>query len=425
MRARARTKQGPRTRGLRNARRRGRLTVSPPAAFAAGLGSVILLAATVLSLVLANTSSSEAWLHVWETHVGPAALGLHLSLREWVNEGLMAIFFFVVGVDIKKEFVYGSLASIRKAVLPCLGALGGMVMPMAVYTLCNMGMRAGASAAGWAVPMATDIAFAMGVFGFFKSRMPAGAQAFLLTLATVDDLGAIAVIAVFFAGSIAVPYLTAALAVCAGLALLSRRARDADLPIYALAGVALWYCLLRGGINADIAGVVTAMALPAPAPPASGEAPETLLDKMHHTLSPWTSLLIMPVFALANTAVPLSSSALATLGSAPVAQGIALGLFLGKPIGIVAFSLAGIKLGLASWPTGMALKHLLVVGVLGGIGFTRSLFLIPCSFAGLPQLASTAKLAVLLGSLAAAAAGAFLLALFPAHATPELEAAAA
>jgi NhaA family Na+:H+ antiporter len=160
------------------------------------LGSVILLAATVLSLVLANTSTSEAWLHVWETHFGPAALGLHLSLREWVNEGLMAIFFFVVGVDIKKEFVYGSLASFRKAVLPCLGALGGMVVPMLVYTLCNLGTRAGASAAGWAVPMATDIAFAMGVFGFFKSRMPAGAQAFLLTLATVDDLGAIAVIAV-------------------------------------------------------------------------------------------------------------------------------------------------------------------------------------------------------------------------------------
>ena len=160
------------------------------------MGSVILLAATVLSLVLANTSSSEAWLHVWETHVGPVALGLHLSIREWVNEGLMAIFFFVVGVDIKKEFVYGSLASIRKAVLPCLGALGGMVVPMAVYTLCNLGLRAGASVSGWAVPMATDIAFAMGVFGFFKSRMPAGAQAFLLTLATVDDLGAIAVIAV-------------------------------------------------------------------------------------------------------------------------------------------------------------------------------------------------------------------------------------
>jgi hypothetical protein len=132
---------------------------------------------------------------VWDTHVGPAALGLHLSLREWVNEGLMALFFFVVGVDIKKEFVYGSLASVRKAVLPCMGALGGMVVPMAVYTLFNLGTRAGASAAGWAVPMATDIAFAMGVFGFFKSRMPPGAQAFLLTLATVDDLGAIAVIA--------------------------------------------------------------------------------------------------------------------------------------------------------------------------------------------------------------------------------------
>jgi NhaA family Na+:H+ antiporter len=149
-----------------------------------------------LSLVLANGGASAAWVGLWEQHYGPAALGLHLSLREWVNEGLMAVFFFVVGVDIKKEFVYGSLASVRKAILPCLGALGGMVVPMAVYTLFNLSTRAGASAAGWAVPMATDIAFAMGVFGFFKSRMPPGAQAFLLTLATVDDLGAIAVIAV-------------------------------------------------------------------------------------------------------------------------------------------------------------------------------------------------------------------------------------
>jgi NhaA family Na+:H+ antiporter len=253
-----------------------------------------------------------------------------------------------------------------------------------------------------------------------------------------------------FAGSIALPFLTAAVAVCAGLAALSRRARDADLPLYALAGVALWYCLLRGGINADIAGVITAIALPAPPLQAGGD--ETLLDKLHHALAPWTALLVMPVFALANTAVPLASTSLAALLSAPVAQGIGLGLFLGKPLGIVAFSMVrlrrgcrvrilpacalprrttdrlcramlraqlGIKLGLASWPTGMGLKHLLVVGVLGGIGFTMSLFLIQCSFAAAPQLAGTAKLAVLLGSLAAATAGAALLSLFPAHAADE------
>lgn len=199
---------------------------------------------------------------------------------------------------------------------------------MAIYAFINHAGRAlsGASAAGWAVPMATgspvlnfwlnfcltpassDIAFAMGVFGFFKSRMPAGAEAFLLTLATVDDLGAIAVIAVCFAGSISLPFLTAALAIVAGLILLSRRAGAADLRVYALAGFALWYALLRGGINADIAGVVTAMALPAPA------NDKSLFDQLHHLLAPWTALIVMPVFALANTAVVLSGSAASLAG---------------------------------------------------------------------------------------------------------------
>lgn len=244
-----------------------------------------------------------------------------------------------------------------------------------------------------------------------------------------------------FAGSISLPFLTAALAICLGLVLLSRKATDAQLPLYALAGVALWYCLLRGGINADIAGVATAMALPAPPPSAGVASQETVLDKLHHALSPWTAFVVMPVFALANTAVPLASSSLAAFAAAPVAQGIALGLVVGKPLGIVAFSLArvlartsrtakpltpsrppalppaqaGIHLGLASWPTGMMVKHLLVVGVLGGIGFTMSLFLIGCSFSGLPTLAASAKLAVLCGSLAAALIGAGLLSLFPVH----------
>jgi len=327
-----------------------------------------------------------------------------------VNEGLMALFFFVVGVDIKKEFVYGSLASVRKAVLPCLGALGGMLVPMAVYCALNAAGRAGASAAGWAVPMATDIAFAMGVFGFFKARMPPGAEAFLLTLATVDDLGAIAVITVFFAGALSLPYITAAAAICCGLAVASKKASEAQLGMYAVAGVALWYCLLQGGINADIAGVATAMALPAP-PAAEGE--ETLLDRLHHALAPATAFLIMPIFALANTAVSLAGSSFGSFAASPVSQGIALGLLLGKPAGIAAFALLGIRLRLASWPTGMGISHLLAVGVLGGIGFTMSLFLIGCSFAAAPAAAANAKLAVLAGSAAAAVLGGLMLSRFP------------
>ena len=367
-------------------------------------------------MALANhPATSAGWLSLWEAHGGPASLGLHMSAKEWVNEGLMALFFFVVGVDIKKEFVYGSLASVRKAALPCLGALGGMLLPMAIYAAVNAGARVGASAAGWAVPMATDIAFAMGLYGFFRSRMPAGAEAFLLTLATVDDLGAIAVIAVFFAGAVNLPFLTAAAALCAVLAVMSKQATARHLPLYAVVGAALWFCLLRGGINADIAGVAAAMALPAP-PLAAGE--ESLLDKLHHSLAPVTSFAIMPLFALANTAVSLGGSGLACFAASPIAQGIALGLFLGKPLGIMAFSMAGIRLGWASWPTGMGVAHLAAVGLLGGIGFTMSLFLCACSFAAPAQLA-TAKLAVLVGSVMAGVVGVLVLTRFPQPGVPE------
>ena len=251
----------------------------------------------------------------------------------------------------------------------------------------------------------------MGVFGFFRGKMPLGAQAFLLTLATVDDLGAILVIAIFFAKSIAAPFLAAAAAICAGMWALNRRGREADFPAYAAAGAVLWYCLLRGGINADIAGVVTAMALPAPKGAPEGT---TLLDRLHTALAPWTALLVMPLFALANCAVPLNSSMLGQAFTHPVSLGVMTGLLLGKPLGIVGLSMVGIKLGWASWPTGMALKHLAVVGVLGGIGFTMSLFLIECSFAGALFARDIAKLGVFLGSLGAALLGAGLLAAFPA-----------
>ena len=296
----------------------------------------------------------------------------------------------------------GSLRSIRQALLPCLGATGGMVVPMAVYCAINATGAAGASAAGWAVPMATDIAFAMGVFGFFRSRMPAGAQAFLLTLATVDDLGAILVIALFFAKAMNFTFLAAAAALCAGLWALARRDKLDDLPAFAAAGAALWFCLLRGGINADIAGVVTAMAIP----PAA-------LERLHARLAPVTALAIMPLFALANCAVALDGSMVTRVASNPVSAGVLFGLLVGKPLGIGAASLLGVRLGWASWPTGMGPKHLLAVGLLGGIGFTMSLFLIECSFAGAAASRDIAKLAVFGASLLAAVLGAALMSTYP------------
>ena len=283
------------------------------AALDAGFGSIALLGATAVSLALANSAMSGAYLSLWHARVGPAALALHMSLHHWVNEGLMAIFFFAVGLEIKREFAHGSLRSLRQAALPCIGALGGMLVPMGVYLACNNpGATAAAVTAGWAIPMATDIAFAMGVYNFFKNKMPGGVAAFLLTLATVDDLGAIAVIAVCFAKSLTMSYIAGAAAATAALFVACKK-EVTNMAVYAALGVALWYCLLQGGINADVAGVIAAFAVPAHAmaPAGSDATPEheggepTLLDHLVHKFAPLSALVIMPLFALANTGVPL------------------------------------------------------------------------------------------------------------------------
>jgi len=388
----------------------------------AGAGSIILLGATAFSLFLANSPMGQAYLSVWHQHVGIGALGLNLSIHEWVNEGLMALFFFHVGMEIKREFIFGSLASIKKAILPCIAALGGMIVPMGVYLGLNAAGRAGAVGAGWAIPMATDIAFAMGIYNFFKNRMPPGVAAFLLTLATVDDLGAIVVIAVCFAKGLVVPYIAGAVAFTAGL-FAAMKANVTNMKVYAGLGAALWYCLLQGGINADVAGVVAALAIPAHAlaPAGSNAPPEheggeaTLLDHLIHVFTPWSAILIMPMFALANTCITLDASAIGSVITAPVSQGIIGGLMIGKPVGIAGLSMLAIKMGWASWPTGMNWKHLVTVGVLGGIGFTMSLFLIEMALVGQPEAAVSAKLAILVSSAAAAAIGAFMMTRFPVY----------
>lgn len=390
-----------------------------------GLGSVILLAATAVSLTLANLdATSSTWLALWDTKIGPA-MGHHgaLTLRGWVNEGLMALFFFVVGLEIKRECVHGSLSSLKKAALPCLAALGGMVVPIGVY--CAFNAASNGILQGWAIPMATDIAFAMGIYGFFRNRMPGCVSAFLLTLATVDDLGAILVIALFFAGHINPMFLGGAVAISAVMLwadqMTQATARTAYMLKYMLMMAGLWYCLLIGGINADVAGVVTALAIPAwapapegsPAPPEHEGEPVTLIDHLVYLWNPWTTLIVMPLFALANTAVPIDASFISGLTHQPIALGIAVGLFVGKPIGITLFSLLGVKLKVAEFPKYMNLKHLLTVGVLGGIGFTMSLFLITLSLAGLDYAGRLAKVAIIVSSTVAAIVGAGMMASFP------------
>lgn len=380
-----------------------------------------MLGATAMSLILANSSLSGPYCSLWRAHFGPSALALDMSAHHWINEGLMALFFFAVGLEIKREFVHGALKSLRQAALPCIGALGGMVVPMAVYLSCNNpALFAGAATAGWAIPMATDIAFAMGVYNFFKSKMPAGVAAFLLTLATVDDLGAIAVIAVCFAKSLAMNYIAGAALACAALFGACKK-NVTNMAVYAGLGVALWYCLLRGGVNADIAGVVAAFAVPAnaPAPAGSKAEPEheggqaTLLDHLAHKFAPLSALFIMPLFAAANTAVPIDSSMVSGVFTTPVGRGIMLGLLLGKPVGIAGLSWIACKLNVAKLPTGMTLNHLCTVGVLGGIGFTMCLFLVECCFASNPAAANVGKISVLLSSTLAAIFGAAIMARMP------------
>ena len=391
------------------------------AALDAGFGSIALLGATALSLILANSALSGPYLSFWHAHVGPAALALNMSLHHWVNEGLMALFFFAVGLEIKREFVHGSLQSLKQAALPCIGALGGMVVPMSMYLLCNNpAMSAAAVTAGWAIPMATDIAFAMGVYNFFKNKMPSGVAAFLLTLATVDDLGAIAVIAVCFAKSLTMSYIAGACAATAALFVACKK-NVTNMAVYAGLGSALWYCLLQGGINADVAGVIAAFAVPAhaAAPAGSKATPEheggepTLLDHLVHKFAPLSALVIMPLFALANTGVPLDASMVSGIFTEPVGQGIMLGLLLGKPVGIAGLSWLAVKSKVGKLPHGMNNTHLITVGLLGGIGFTMCLFLVEMALANNPAAANVAKLAVLASSTCAAVLGAGLMARLP------------
>jgi NhaA family Na+:H+ antiporter len=385
-----------------------------------GLGSVVLISATVVALFLANSANfSPLYKAALHKTIGPSALNLSMSLHHWVNEGLMALFFFTVGLEIKREFVHGSLSSLRKALLPCIGAVGGMIVPMLVYVFHNLNSPAGVLA-GWAIPMATDIAFAMGVYGFFKSKMPSGVAAFLLTLATVDDLGAIIVIAVCFAKELAFNYVIGALLTTFALVAACKR-KMKNVSFFMCLFATLWYCLLQGGINADIAGVITALCIPgaalAPstsmAPPEHEGAKVTLLDHLIHAWTPWTSLIVMPLFALANTGVLVDKSVLGSVAVSPVGQGIFYGLIFGKPLGIAGLSWLSVRCGVANFPKGMNMLHLGVVGILGGIGFTMSLFLIEISLAAVPWVARTAKMAILSSSLISALLAAFLMSRLP------------
>lgn len=362
--------------------------------------SIVLLAATCIALVVANSGLHEIYQTSLKTVIGTdvGPFDLSFSVKDWIKNGLMAIFFLYVGLEIKWEFAAGSLSEFRSAVLPFVAAAGGMLMPAIIYLLVTDADPA--LIRGWAIPAATDIAFAIGVVGFLGNRVPATLRAFLLALAVIDDLGAIMIVAIFFSGDLQL-WALAAMAVClAGLWALSAR-NDGALWKYAALGILLWLFTLQSGINATLAGVVTALFIPLQA-----RASTPLKDLMARLAFP-VSFGITPLFAFANAGIPLMTLSLEDLTSS-LAIGVAAGLIVGKPLGIMLATWGATRTGVAQLPQGSSWVQVLGAGCLAGIGFTMSLFIGALAFAD-ENLMNQVKVGVIGGSIVAALMGVTLL----------------
>jgi NhaA family Na+:H+ antiporter len=392
-------------------------------------GGVVLLAATVVALAWANSPLQDSYTDLWNTELA-LTLGHHtleLDLQGWVNDGLMAVFFLVVGLEIKRELVEGELREPRRAAMPAIAAVGGMVLPALIYTAINAG---GDGAAGWGIPMATDIAMAVGVLSLLGRRVAPSLKLFLLALAIVDDIGAILVIALFYSGDIHLD----ALALAAGIVLLVgvvRRAGVRPIAVYVLLGVGLWLAIHESGLHATLAGVILGLMAPTrpirqrrfidedaltdlSSPEAAHEtivlAKESVsvVEYLEHLLHPWTSFVILPIFALANAGIPLSSQALSDAASSPITYGVVAGLVVGKLAGVTLFTWLAARLRIGVLPVGARWRDIVGVAILAGIGFTVSIFVAGLAFddAGLQN---EAKVGILAASAIAATAGSFVL----------------
>jgi NhaA family Na+:H+ antiporter len=366
--------------------------------------TILLLGATVLALVFANSPLHEAYEHALHLPLSlrVGSLGLEMSVGHFVNDALMAIFFFVVGMEIKRELVRGELSSPSRAALPVFGALGGMIVPAGIYAALHWG---GPALRGWGIPMATDIAFAVAALGIFGARVPPGLRVFLLALAIADDIGAVVVIALFYAAGVAPQWLAVA---AAGLALcvLLPRIGVRSYGVYFLVGALVWYATLRSGVHATIGGVL--LGLLTPARPLDG-AEHAPVDDLVHRLHPWVAFGIMPLFALCNAGVALDASSLADPETQRVAIAVVLGLLLGKPIGITLFAWLAVRSGIAELPSRVGWSQIVGAGVLAGIGFTVALFIAALAFEE-ARFVAGAKLGVLTASLLATVLGVALLA---------------
>jgi len=364
---------------------------------------LVLLISAILALIISNSSLSSFYFETLEKYIfiGFNNFGLKLSVLHWINDVLMAIFFFFVTLEIKREFIQGELSNIRQAVLPIIAAIGGMLVPALIYVYINFGNAVTLN--GWAIPTATDIAFSLGVLSLLGSRVPISLKVFLTALAIIDDLGAIVIIAFFYSGDLSLLYLSMMLLSFIGLLILNKFEIKMFLP-YLVIGILLWHFTHESGIHATIAGVLLACTIPH----REKEKDFSLLIKLEHGISPYVAFGIMPLFAFANAGVSLEGIQFSSL-LLPVPLGILLGLFIGKQLGVFLFSYVSIKLGFAQMPNGSNWINLYGVGILTGIGFTMSLFVGNLAFAENAEYMDGVKLGVLSGSLLSTVAGYFLI----------------
>ena len=364
---------------------------------------LILLLAAIVALLLSNTNFSDLYFKILNTHllIGTDSFGLDLSILHWINDALMAIFFFIVTLEIKREFIHGELAKPKQALLPIIGAVGGMAVPALIYVFINF--ETGYTLRGWAIPSATDIAFSIGVLSLLGSRVPISLKVFLVALAIIDDLGAIIIIAFFYSSELQYTYLLLMLATFIILIILNKIGVKKFVP-FLFFGLLLWYFTYGSGIHSTISGVLLASTIPH----RQKEKDFSLLLKLEHLLSPYVAFGIMPLFALANAGVDLKGISFTSL-LAPVPLGILCGLFFGKQIGVFLFSFISVKLKFAEMPSNSNWLKFYGVGVLTGIGFTMSLFVGNLAFVDQVNEMNGVKIGVLTGSFLSALVGYFML----------------
>ena len=353
---------------------------------------ILLIIFTLVSILLANSAVGHEYLSLWQIHVAG------LSLEHWINDGLMAIFFLLIGLELEREIYVGELSNFKNALLPIFAAIGGMLVPALIHYSLN---QATPTQHGIGIPMATDIAFALGVLALLGSRIPASLKVFVVAFAVIDDLGAIVLIAVFYTTKFSVNYLLAAILVWALLILLNRKFRVMSLLPYIIGGVIMWFLMLKSGIHATVAGIMLAFAIPFSVKDDDQKSPS---HKLEHFLHKPVAFIILPIFALANTGITIEAGWMNELMSVN-SLGIMLGLILGKPLGVGLFCFFAVITGICTLPADLKWLHIVGAGILGGIGFTMSIFITNLAFPGSLETINAAKMSILLASLSAGLLG--------------------